>query len=114
METVTIALIADIHANRYALQAFLEYLSDNPGISQVWNLGDFLQIGPHPAEIVDMLFTNSRFVTILGNNELALFQRDDTAFPADELAHQKWAMSILSVAGTRTFQPMKRGARRGF
>lgn len=90
-----IAVIADTHANRYALQAFLAWLTRNPEIEQVWNLGDFLQQGPHPAEVADLLLQDSRFVTILGNNEQTLLHRDLSAFPANEIAHQNWTIIQL-------------------
>lgn len=38
-----IAIVADIHANIYALNVFLEYIKEN-NISKVLNLGDFVQI----------------------------------------------------------------------
>ena len=38
-----IAIVTDIHANIYALNAFLEYLDTN-NINKVLNLGDFVQI----------------------------------------------------------------------
>jgi len=90
-----IAVIADVHANLYALEAFLAYLADNPEIEHVWNLGDFLQIGPHPAEVTDLILQDARFISILGNNEQALLHRDTARFPEDEVAHQDWTIAQL-------------------
>ena len=95
MHAIKIALIADVHANLYALQAFLDYLSQHPDIEQVWHLGDFLQIGPHPAEVADLILDDPRFLTVMGNNERALLQRDPAGFPAEEIAHQDWTIAQL-------------------
>lgn len=95
MENRRIAVIADVHANMYALQAFLDYLADNPEIEQVWNLGDFLQIGPHPAEVADLILQDNRFITIIGNNEQALLHRDTARFSEGEVAHQNWTIMQL-------------------
>ncbi|HEY3396891.1 MAG TPA: metallophosphoesterase family protein [Armatimonadota bacterium] len=95
METVSIALIADVHANVYALKGFLDFLARHPDIEQVWNLGDFLQIGPDPAEVADLILDDARFLTILGNNEQSLLQRDLAGFPDDEIAHQDWTLAQL-------------------
>ena len=85
-----IAVVADIHANIYALTAFLDYLAMRDDISHIWNVGDFLQIGPHPSEVADVVLSDPRFLNILGNNEQALLYRDPSAFGPDELAHQDW------------------------
>lgn len=94
MKTKKVAVIADVHANMYALEAFLAYL-DTTDITEVWNLGDFLQIGPHPAEVADLLLLDSCVITILGNNEQALMHRDPSGFPVDEIAHQDWTIAQL-------------------
>lgn len=90
MRDVRIAVIADVHANIYALSAFLEFIDKLGDISCIWNIGDFLQIGPHPREVAEVLLSDARFVNVLGNNEQALIQRDPTSFPANEIAHQDW------------------------
>jgi len=93
----TIAVVADLHANLYAVQAFLAWLTDHPKVEQVWNLGDFLQIGPHPAEVTDLLLGDARFVNIFGNNEQTLLHRDPSAFSPDEWAHQQWTIAQLGT-----------------
>ncbi len=45
-----IAVVADIHANKYALDIFFKYIN-NENIKCVLNLGDFVQIGPNPYEV---------------------------------------------------------------
>ncbi len=83
-----IAVIADIHANKYALDEFLKYIN-NKNIKCVLNLGDFVQIGPNPYEVSTRIINDKRFINILGNNETSLFEinnRDES----DENLHRLW------------------------
>ena len=83
-----IAIIADIHANKYALEKFLEYI-DKEQIETILNLGDFAQIGPNPFEVLEIILKDKRFINILGNNETSLFEIDynDTS---NENKHRIW------------------------
>ena len=83
-----IAIVADIHANKYALYKFLEYI-DNKNIKCILNVGDFVQIGPNPYEVSNTVLNDIRFVNILGNNETSLFEIDETN-QDDEIAHRLW------------------------
>lgn len=83
-----IAIVADIHANKYALCKFLKYI-DNEDIKCILNIGDFVQIGPNPYEVSFKVLNDIRFVNILGNNETSLFEIDETN-PNDEIAHRLW------------------------
>jgi len=93
-----IAVVADLHANIYALQAFLHYVQACGNVTQILNLGDFLQIGPHPAEVADVILSDARFVSVLGNNELSLLERDPSAFRTGEVAHQDWTIDEIGPA----------------
>jgi len=42
-----IAIISDIHANKYALNRFLLYIEENFQAEKILNLGDFIHIGLH-------------------------------------------------------------------
>ena len=95
MNTEKFAIVADIHANKYALQVFLDYLEEHFPATDILNLGDFVQIGPHPKEVTELVLDDRRFINILGNNETALLERDPTAFPEDEFAHQDWTIAQL-------------------
>lgn len=83
-----IAIVADIHANKYALDKFLKYI-DKEDIKCVLNLGDFVQIGPNPYEVSNKVLNDSRFINILGNNEISLFKIDETN-QNNEIAHRLW------------------------
>lgn len=83
-----IAIVADIHANKYALNKFIEYV-DKEKISTILNLGDFVQIGPNPLEVTEIILNDKRFINIIGNNETGLFEitADDSS---DENKHRIW------------------------
>ena len=88
-----IAIIADIHANKYAVEKFLEYI-DKEQIEIILNLGDFVQIGPNPFEVLEIILKDKRFINILGNNETSLFEIDysDTS---NENKHRIWTKEKL-------------------
>jgi predicted phosphodiesterase len=43
-----IAIISDIKANKYALEAFIKYMEKDKEIEYVLNLGNFIQNAPNP------------------------------------------------------------------
>ena len=56
-----IAIVADIHANKYALDKFLDYI-DKEHIECILNIGDFVQIGPNPYEVSTKVLNDNRFI----------------------------------------------------
>lgn len=82
-----IAVVADIHANIHALQVFLNYIDKECKVTKILNVGDFLQIGPNPVEVFDIVMNDKRFINIMGNNEYVLFNRKLMKFPKDEVKH---------------------------
>lgn len=90
-----IAVISDIHANIYALNAFLDYVNENYTVNTILNLGDFVQIGPHPREVADIVLNDKRFINILGNNEDSLLNRNAQAFSEKMYLHQNWTIAQL-------------------
>lgn len=83
-----IAVVSDIHANKYALNAFLEYINKEK-INTIFNLGDFVQIGPNPAEVTKTILNDNRFINILGNNETSLFNISEED-NSEEIKHRRW------------------------
>ena len=83
-----VAIVSDIHANKYALGKFLEYINKEK-INTILNLGDFVQIGPNPFEVSEVILNDNRFINIIGNNETSLFEinynQDD-----NENKHRAW------------------------
>ena len=97
MKDLTIyALIADVHANNYALTSFLDYLKNNDiEAEKILNLGDAVHIGPHPREVVETILTDNRFVNILGNNEILLFGRADFELHDELKEHTRWTANQI-------------------
>lgn len=67
-----IAILADIHANLYALEAVL---ADMPKVSEIWILGDMTGELPHPCQVLDRLIELPVPVyAIAGNREMSLLE----------------------------------------
>lgn len=84
-----LAIIADIHGNRWALEAVLQDI-DRRGISQIINLGDHLTGPLDPAGTADLLIERS-MLNICGNDDRVLFA------PTEELsASQRYTRDQLT------------------
>jgi predicted phosphodiesterase len=57
-----IALVSDIHGNIHALEVFMNYINTECKVSRILNMGDFLQIGPNPVEVFDIIMNDKRFI----------------------------------------------------
>src|SRR5579859_5691219 len=102
-----IALISDIHGNRWALAAVLEHIA-RQRVDAIWNLGDILSGPLEPATTADMLMP-LELPTIRGNHErqlLACAERpggpsDQFAYRATEPRHHAWLRGLPSAAAPR-------------
>ena len=90
-----IAVVADIHANKYGLRDFLNYIENELEVDYILNLGDFLQIGPHPKEVTEIILSDDRFINILGNNEIVITEKIKIETREGELQHRKWTEKQL-------------------
>lgn len=88
-----IAIVSDIHANKYALDSFLQYIEESYPTEKILNLGDFVHIGPHPKEVAQKIFSDNRFENIIGNNEMILLGKHETPERAE--LHSDWTKSQL-------------------
>ena len=95
MKFKRVAVISDIHANIHALRVFMDYLNARPEIELVLNLGDFLQLGPNPAEVFDIVMKDKRFINILGNNEVELFEKPDEEETQERINHMEWTKNTI-------------------
>jgi putative phosphoesterase len=90
---VKIVIISDIHANLEALTALPEKFDE------LWVLGDLVNYGPDPAEVVDFVKANAS-VVIRGNHDHAIgFDTDPRCSPSfREMAQamQRYTGSVLS------------------
>lgn len=90
-----IALVSDIHSNIYALDVFMNYIDKECNVSQILNMGDFIQIGPNPTEVFDIVMNDSRFVNIMGNGEAMFFDEEILKRYESEAAHRDWVIAKL-------------------
>lgn len=67
-----VLIISDIHGNYEALKAVMELES----YDQLVFLGDAVDYGPQPAEVVDFLHENSTF-NLMGNHDYAVAYNED-------------------------------------
>ena len=87
----SLAVIADIHGNRWALEAVLQDI-DRKGIQQIVNLGDHLTGPLDPAGTADLLIERD-MLSICGNDDRVLFS------PAAELSSsQRYTLEQLTEA----------------
>lgn len=90
-----IALVSDIHSNIHALEAFMNYIDNECPVSQIYNMGDFIQIGPNPTEVYDIVMNDGRFVNIMGNGEYMFFDKETKRHYEMESEHQDWVIKQL-------------------
>jgi len=96
MEEITkLAIIADIHANKYALDSFLKYNEENFQADKILNLGDFVSIGPHPKEVTQIIFNDNRFENIIGNNEMIVLGKRKNEWRRQSVPHHEWIASQI-------------------
>lgn len=95
MRVNRVAVVSDIHANIHALKVFMDYLNARPEIEIVLNLGDFLQLGPNPSEVLDIVMDDKRFINILGNNEIELFDEINPEESEERINHILWTKASI-------------------
>jgi predicted phosphodiesterase len=96
---VTIAILADIHANLEALTRVLEDM-DSKGVRRIVCLGDILGYGPNPRECLKLLFSSE--VAILGNHEEAVMFYGEDFNPKAREALEWTKDQLNSTAFERT------------
>jgi predicted phosphodiesterase len=79
-QPVTFAAIADVHGNRWALEAVLADI-DRRGVAQIVNLGDSLTGPLDPAATADLLIDRS-IPSICGNDDRILFTSAEESGPS--------------------------------
>ena len=98
-----LAVIADVHGNRWALEAVLQDI-DRRGIEQIVNLGDHLTGPLDPAGTADLLIKRG-MLSICGNDDRVLFSPVEELSPSqrytrDQLTevHMIWLRSLPPTA----------------
>jgi predicted phosphodiesterase len=91
---LTVAIVADIHANLEALTVVLDHIAGK-GIQRIVCLGDVIGYGPNPRECLQALFRSE--VAIMGNHEEAvMFYGED--FNPKAKASLEWTKDRLNSA----------------
>ena len=93
-----IAIVADLHGNKYALKVFLAYLEDHFPVDGILNLGDTVAIGPHPKEVLEITLNDPRFINVLGNNDITLFSWESHSINENQMAHYQWVRQEVGPA----------------
>jgi predicted phosphodiesterase len=64
-----IALISDIHGNKFALDKVLEEIDNDPLIERIYCLGDMVGLGLFSNEVLETIFSRNDIYPILGNHD---------------------------------------------
>lgn len=102
-----VALLSDIHGNRWALEAVLDHVAGQR-VDAMWNLGDILSGPLEPAATADLLMPLG-LVTIAGNGERQLLAcadgaggaSDRFAFEHTDPRHRAWLAGLPGLASPR-------------
>jgi predicted phosphodiesterase len=97
-----VAVISDIHANFYALEAVLSAIEDEGGADAVWCLGDVVGYGPRPNRCCELVRASAT-LCLAGNHDLGVLGRLDLdEFSPDAAAAARWSQGVLE-AGPKAF-----------
>ena len=103
---MTIAVLADVHANLPAFEAVLGETKEL-GCERIYHAGDLIGIGPFPAECVD-LAVSAGVRCVMGNHEEWVTRGlpvDPTpSIDDDEFMHHHWVLSRLDKARRNAIQ----------
>jgi diadenosine tetraphosphatase ApaH/serine/threonine PP2A family protein phosphatase len=94
MRSVRVAVISDIHANLYALEAVLREIErERP--DELWCLGDLVGYGPRPNECCSLVRERAD-VCLIGNHDLGVLGRIDLdVFSPEAAVSARWTDGVL-------------------
>ncbi len=97
----SVAVLTDIHANLPALTAVLAEVA-RLGCERIYHAGDLVDIGPYPAEVVDLARACS-MICVRGNHEAWLMGDAPVGLgkglrDENEMQHELWTLSQLDQA----------------
>jgi putative phosphoesterase len=112
-----IALLADIHGNRIALDAVLADIDKRGGADAYWVMGDLVALGPQPVAVLERLNELEPLVVVRGNTDryvttddrpepfLSQVQADPTLLPtyAEVAATFAWTQGAVAATGWAPF-----------
>ena len=88
----TLAILADIHGNRIALQAVLNDLKQQGGADHLIVLGDLAVFGPDPSGVLTLLQAHEPIFHVCGNTDRYLVEERYPLIPGDE----SWQSQVLA------------------
>jgi diadenosine tetraphosphatase ApaH/serine/threonine PP2A family protein phosphatase len=94
---VRVAVISDVHANLYALEAVLGEIDRDPP-DAIWCLGDTVGYGPRPNECCTLVRERAH-LTLVGNHDLVALGEGGTAahdFNPEAAAASRWTQEELT------------------
>lgn len=96
-----VALLTDVHANLPALTAVLAEVG-RLGCERIYHAGDLVDIGPYPAEVVDLARVRG-MICVRGNHEAWLMGDAPAGLgkglrDENEMQHELWTLSQLDQA----------------
>jgi predicted phosphodiesterase len=105
---VRIAVISDVHANLYALEAVLGEIDREPP-DALWCLGDTVGYGPRPNECCDLVRERSDLV-LIGNHDLVALGSADVGleeFNPEAAEASLWTSEQLSPQSRRFLEALQ-------
>ena len=87
-----IGVISDPHANLEALRTVLE---DMPDVDEIICAGDLVNLGPQPNEVIDLI-KNENVLTVLGNHDHAVIEKDKSSFNEEVAKSLTWTREELT------------------
>jgi diadenosine tetraphosphatase ApaH/serine/threonine PP2A family protein phosphatase len=105
---VRVAVISDVHANLYALEAVLGEIDREPP-DAVWCLGDTVGYGPWPNECCDVVRSRAD-LALIGNHDLVALGSTEVAlaeFNPDAAEASIWTAQQLSEESRRFLEALE-------
>jgi predicted phosphodiesterase len=99
---VRVAVISDVHANLYALEAVLAEIDRNPS-DAIWCLGDTVGYGPRPNECCELVERRCDLV-LIGNHDLVALGSAEVAlaeFNPEAAEASRWTAEQLTDESRR-------------
>jgi diadenosine tetraphosphatase ApaH/serine/threonine PP2A family protein phosphatase len=105
---VRVAVISDVHANLYALEAVLAEIAREPP-DAIWCLGDTVGYGPRPNECCELVRERADLV-LVGNHDLVALGSAEVAlgeFNPEAAEASRWTAQQLSEESRRFLEALK-------
>jgi diadenosine tetraphosphatase ApaH/serine/threonine PP2A family protein phosphatase len=105
---VRVAVISDVHANLYALEAVLGEIDREPP-DAIWCLGDTVGYGPRPNECCDLVRVRADPI-LIGNHDLVALGSAEVAlaeFNPEAAEASVWTAEQLSEASRRFLEALE-------